>query len=265
MEVSVGNRGGNLYYQLTKKQPELEAVMADGYINDPASGSQSLSQEQIRAWHMLWGMSGEPWCVKDSDGLFFYANDAYLDILDVPAGTSVLGKSDEDLMISAQSNVVAVIVSGNKYSLSESVFDKANFILKVSNRCIGKTTYLYFDKHPIYLSNGSVCGFCLHGRREFIFSLNMFSKGKFAVKIKGNRPADIFTERQWEVIYFLQQHYTNAEIADILSISHKTINNHVSQIYKRVGVTGSSEFMIFCQKCDLLNYIPDRLQERMLM
>ncbi|WP_447867733.1 helix-turn-helix transcriptional regulator [Rahnella bonaserana] len=239
--------------------------MADGYVNDPASGSQSLSHEQIRAWHMLWGMSSEPWCVKDSDGLLFYANDAYLDILDIPTGTPVFGKSDEDLMISARSNVVAAIVSGNKYSLSESVFDKANFILKVSQRCSGETTYLYFDKHPIFRPNEGVCGFCLHGRREFIFSLNMFSKGNFAVKIKGNCPAEIFTERQWEVIYFLQQHYTNAEIADILSISPKTINNHVSQIYKRVGVTGSSEFIVFCQKCDLLNYIPERLQDRMLM
>lgn len=239
--------------------------MADGYINDPASGSQSLSHEQIRAWHMLWGMSGEPWCVKDSDGLLFYANDAYLDILDVPTGTPVLGKSDEDLMISARSNVVADIVSGNKYSLSEPVFYEANFILKVSNRCSGDTTYLYFDKHPIYQPNDGVCGFCLHGRREFIFSLNMFSKGKFAVKIKGNCPADIFTDRQWEVIYFLQQHYTNVEIAGILSISPKTINNHVAQIYKRVGVTGSLEFITFCQKCDLLNYIPERLQDRMLM
>lgn len=239
--------------------------MADGYINDPVNGSQSLSYEQIRAWHMLWGMSGEPWCVKDSAGLFFYANDAYLDIIDVPSGTPVFGKSDEDLMKSASSNVVAAIVSGSKYSLSESIFEKANFILKVSNRCSGKTTYLYFDKYPIYQPNECICGFCLHGRREFIFTLNMFSKGKFAVKIKGNCPADIFTVRQWEVIYFLQQHYTNAEIADILSISPKTINNHVAQIYKKVGVTGSSEFIIFCQKCDLLNYMPGRLQDRMLM
>lgn len=239
--------------------------MADGYVNDPTTGSQSLSYEHIHVLHLLWGMSAEPWCVKDSDGLFVYANGAYLDIFDIPIGTSVLGKSEEVLMLPNQSNAIATIVSGDKYSLSKTILEKINFILKISNKNDEAVNYIYFDKHPIFHANGSVCGFGLHGRREFIFSLNMFSKGRFAVNIKGSSPSELFTERQWEVIYFLQQHYTNSEIANILFVSPKTINNHVAQIYRKTGVNAASDFLDFCDKCDLLHYLPSELQRRILM
>ena len=44
------------------------------------------------------------------------------------------------------------------------------------------------------------------------------------------------SRREREVLAFLQQGFTNREIADRLSVSASTVNKHVQQVLKKLGV-----------------------------
>ncbi|WP_460370639.1 response regulator transcription factor, partial [Actinocorallia lasiicapitis] len=44
------------------------------------------------------------------------------------------------------------------------------------------------------------------------------------------------TARQWEVVRLAAENLTNREIADRLSISKRTVDNHLTAVYERAGL-----------------------------
>lgn len=234
--------------------------MVEYYNKDRSAGSQRFSNEQIDVFYMLWGGSLDPKCIKDEKGQFIFANDAYLSILDVPHNVSLIGVSEEYLISLFQSSTVIDIISGSRAVLSDLSSSEVSFVLKVSNPHKCNVDYFYFDKCPVFDLHGGVCGFSLNGRKKFILSLSMFSKGKCASEIKTIAPNSEITGREWEVVYFLQQHYTSTEIADILMLSPKTVKNHIHHLYRKTDIQGYSQFIAFCTKWDLLHYIPPAFQ-----
>ncbi|MEV6492349.1 response regulator transcription factor [Actinoplanes sp. NPDC051633] len=62
-----------------------------------------------------------------------------------------------------------------------------------------------------------------------------------------DRPASVFpqlTDREREVLTLVAQHRTNPEIARQLSLSVKTVRNHVSNIFTKLQVAGRAEAII---------------------
>lgn len=60
-------------------------------------------------------------------------------------------------------------------------------------------------------------------------------------------PASIFdelTEREREILEYLAQGKTNAEIAAILSLSHKTVSNYISNVLLKVHATDRAKLML---------------------
>ncbi len=51
-----------------------------------------------------------------------------------------------------------------------------------------------------------------------------------------SRPLDLLTRREWEVLGELVKGYQNEEIAENLSISDKTVKNHITSILGKLGV-----------------------------
>lgn len=48
----------------------------------------------------------------------------------------------------------------------------------------------------------------------------------------------ILTKREKEVFDYLVQNYSTTEIAEKLSISEKTVRNHISNVMQKLGVKG---------------------------
>lgn len=54
--------------------------------------------------------------------------------------------------------------------------------------------------------------------------------------VKHNRPVNLLTQREWEVLELMTKGYTNEKISEELFISDKTVVNHVSAIFKKLSV-----------------------------
>ncbi|WP_163970448.1 response regulator transcription factor [Oceanobacillus halotolerans] len=61
---------------------------------------------------------------------------------------------------------------------------------------------------------------------------------------KEERPDGILSKREWEVLELLVKGNTKNSIAMKLSISFKTLNNHLTSIYRKLDVTGRTEAVL---------------------
>jgi two-component system, NarL family, response regulator NreC len=66
-------------------------------------------------------------------------------------------------------------------------------------------------------------------------------------------PVERLTNREREVFQLVVEGKTNAEIADLLFISPKTVDNHRTRMMEKLGVHGTAELVRFAAKHKLLS------------
>lgn len=67
-------------------------------------------------------------------------------------------------------------------------------------------------------------------------------------KINKQNDDEILTRREIEVLKLLAEGLFNKEIAYKLSISEKTVKNHVSNIFKKIGVFDRTQAAVYAIK-----------------
>ncbi|WP_234400651.1 response regulator transcription factor [Virgibacillus senegalensis] len=59
------------------------------------------------------------------------------------------------------------------------------------------------------------------------------------------RPVGVLTEREWNVLELLTKGSSNDKIAKMLFITEKTVKNHVSSIFRKLGVTDRTNAVLY--------------------
>lgn len=67
-------------------------------------------------------------------------------------------------------------------------------------------------------------------------------------------PFEELTEREIEVLQLAGRGITNREIADSLSISHRTVQAHLSHIFNKLGVGSRTEAVVYALRKSLLSF-----------
>lgn len=62
------------------------------------------------------------------------------------------------------------------------------------------------------------------------------------------KPGDLLTDREIEVLQALSKGYTNQQIAEELYISQRTVQNHLHNIYNKLGINGRTEAVIYAMQ-----------------
>jgi DNA-binding NarL/FixJ family response regulator len=66
--------------------------------------------------------------------------------------------------------------------------------------------------------------------------------------VASNRPENLLTRRELEVLKLLTKGLLNKEIANILYISEKTVKNHISSIFRKLDVQDRTQAAIYAIK-----------------
>jgi HD-GYP domain-containing protein (c-di-GMP phosphodiesterase class II) len=72
--------------------------------------------------------------------------------------------------------------------------------------------------------------------------------------VRRSRPADL-TERQIEVLRLVSRGLSNAEIADRLVLSRRTVEHHVQDIYLKIGASTRAGAAMFAMQHGLLDHL----------
>jgi DNA-binding NarL/FixJ family response regulator len=67
-------------------------------------------------------------------------------------------------------------------------------------------------------------------------------------------PLEELTEREIEVLQLAGMGITNREVADRLSISHRTVQAHLSHIFNKLGVGSRTEAVVYALRTGLLTF-----------
>ncbi len=71
---------------------------------------------------------------------------------------------------------------------------------------------------------------------------------------KEEAPFEELTEREIEVLQLAGKGVTNREVADSLSISHRTVQAHLSHIFNKLGVGSRTEAVVYALRKGLLTF-----------
>jgi DNA-binding NarL/FixJ family response regulator len=77
-------------------------------------------------------------------------------------------------------------------------------------------------------------------RTVIVNAIQAVADGKVIERVI-SRKSNNLTRREIEILYQIAEGYKNSEIAEILFISEKTVKNHISQIFRKIGIKNRAQ------------------------
>ncbi|MBS0057006.1 helix-turn-helix transcriptional regulator [Yersinia sp. Marseille-Q3913] len=206
----------------------------------------------------FWEHSSDPWGVKDNQSRFIYANPRYHKLLDLPDKYSMEGRLDGETPSSTAEFQDEFQRQDRQVELLQ------DRITMVDIHPYDGRSYLqpYFcDKYPLIDENGLSQGVIFHGKPVTDTILTRLTKIKIPTSLAFTPPSDLFTKREWEVLFYLLHAFSSPEIAKKLFLSPRTVCNITQSIYKKAGVTSKRQIIEYCYENKISNYVPQSFFE----
>ncbi|MBS9423864.1 helix-turn-helix transcriptional regulator [Photorhabdus caribbeanensis] len=204
-------------------------------------------------------ISNEPWGIKDKNSCFIYVNQACKRLQNISSSFDYEGVHEHELPWDGAEFAKEYIAHDHK------VMEQEKRICSLETHLFGKEQILssyFLAKYPFYHKDGSCMGVIYHGWQAQDFSFTRLFRGKLPASIMFQPPTDLFMQREWDVIFLFLQKYNSKQIGRILSISYRTVENHISRIYQRIGVHSSCQLEEYCRTNDYDLYVPERFVHR---
>ena len=88
--------------------------------------------------------------------------------------------------------------------------------------------------------------------RVFLFVGILLAGNQHTMQMNTVMQKSNLTERETEVLLWVMEGKTSWEIGRILSISERTVKFHLSNIYRKFGVTTRAQAIVYVMKFNLL-------------
>ncbi|WP_289997526.1 helix-turn-helix transcriptional regulator [Photorhabdus laumondii] len=203
--------------------------------------------------------SNEPWGIKDKNSCFIYGNLALNHAENLSDSFDFEGRYDDEIPWDGAGFAEEFVIH------DKTVMEKDSRVCSLETHMFGKDKFLssYFqEKYPFYNDDNECIGIMFHAWKAQDFSFTRLFYGKLPSSILFSPPTDIFTKREWDVIFLMLHKYTSKQIGRMLNISYRTVESHFSRIYKRIGVHSSRQLEDYCRTNDYDLYVPERFVKR---
>lgn len=198
-------------------------------------------------------MSDIPWAIRDNEFINVFMNKAAIQYANIPAGLDISGLHDKEIPVDwsefadqYEEQDSKVIDSGKSMSIIETSTWYGNNYL---------TPYVC-EKNPVYLGD-QIVGTVWNAVPFKLFTPLEYVDDKPGKFVSSNPPVDIFTSAELRVAFFLINKSTAKETAKRLNITHRTVQNHVTAIYQKAGVSSFEQFLEYSIQTGLDCYLPE--------
>ncbi|CNL64784.1 LuxR family transcription regulatory protein [Yersinia aldovae] len=212
----------------------------------------------LKALIRFWARSSEPWGAKDNKSRFIYANNRYHKLLALPDKFSVEGRLDGELPASTSDFQSEFQQHDRKVELLQ------DRVTSVEIHAFEGNAYFqpwFFDKYPLIDENGISIGTIFHGRAVNNMTLTYLNRIKTSTSLVFTPPSDLFSNREWEVLFYILHSFSSKDIAKKLGLSTRTACNITQAIYNKVGVSSKRQIIDYCYEQKINNYIPQSFFE----
>ncbi|WP_145526366.1 helix-turn-helix transcriptional regulator [Yersinia rohdei] len=206
----------------------------------------------------FWENSSEPWGVKDNQSRFIYSNNEHRKLLALPDKYDIEGRLDGELPTPISAFQAEFQAHDRQVELSQDRITSAE-IHKWYRHSYFQPKFC--DKYPLIDEYGVSQGTIFHVRPVEDIILTHLNKIKVPTSLIFTPPSDLFTKREWEVLFYILHAFSSSEIAKKLHLSSRTISNIIQKIYGKAGVTSKRQIIEYCYEKKINNYVPQSFFE----
>lgn len=199
--------------------------------------------------------SNDFWLIKDHESKFVYANDIVLHYCNFPKNFKIEGLLDSELP--HPNSEFSDIIQANDKNVMET--QKSIPVLN---------TFVYGGRDKIVqpfmvevtplIKDGKSIGIVARGKKLEIFSMYHLENNKLPDSLSFGKPTDLFTDREFDVVFFALQSLSAKEIARRLNISPGTVENYLHSIYEKTGVSALNQLIEYCRNNGYDKYAPNK-------
>ncbi|ETS30236.1 helix-turn-helix transcriptional regulator [Photorhabdus temperata] len=203
-------------------------------------------------------MSNEPWGIKDSSSNFIYGNSATKKFIhNFKESFDYEGLYDHELPWDG------AVFSKEFITHDKNTMIKRQRVCSIETHVFGQEQTLssYFcEKLPLYHDNGNCVGIMYHMWKAKEYSLTQLCQfyEKLPSSIILQPPTDLFTQREWDIIFLFLQKHSRKQIGKILNIAYHTVETHMTKIYRKIGINSSRQLEEYCLANNFNHYIPEK-------
>ncbi|BBI93014.1 helix-turn-helix transcriptional regulator [Serratia symbiotica] len=115
-----------------------------------------------------------------------------------------------------------------------------------------------FDFFPRFDEKNVYQGTFFYAQPFLFLSLLEYIEGESPYPVMLSQPKEIFTDREWDVLFLSLQRLSCKEIAKWLDIAVKTAEVHLSNIYSKADVHHANQLRLFCREKGINRYLPPK-------
>ncbi|MBX9488425.1 helix-turn-helix transcriptional regulator, partial [Yersinia enterocolitica] len=200
----------------------------------------------------------EPWGIKDNQSRFIYVNSRVNKLFNLPDKYSIEGRLDGEIPTPSAAFQMEFQAHDRQVELSQE---------RVTSLEIHEwdgLSYLkpnFCDKYPLIDDNGVSQGIIFHVRPVTDIILTRLSKIDIPTSLLFTPPSELFTKREWEVLFYVLHSFSSKEIAKKLHLSPRSVCNIIQSIYSKAGVTSKKQVIDYCYEKKINNYVPQSFFE----
>ncbi|MCA6221484.1 helix-turn-helix transcriptional regulator [Photorhabdus antumapuensis] len=201
--------------------------------------------------------SNEPWGIKDKNSCFIYGNLALKHLHNISDSFDYEGQYDDEIPWSGAGFAKEFVIHDQR------VMEKEARVCSLETHMFGKNKFIssYFqEKYPLYNDENECIGTIHHAwqvKNYSLASLHQYYK-KLPASIILQPPSDIFTPREWDIIFFFLQKYTRQQIGQKLNITYRTVETYMVKIYSKIGIHSSQQLEEYCLQNNFHHYVPEK-------
>lgn len=188
-----------------------------------------------------------------------YMNDRAIRYTNTPSGFSFEGRKDNEFPV-AWAEMSDELQEHDRLTEKRK---KTTTVIETHYWNGGQSLRPYISsKTPIYNKNGKCLGTMWSAMKVTLFSPVQLVNNKAPSVLVTDVEHDKFTKRELDIIFWAQQRLSSKEIAKLLNISPRTVENKLSLIYEKVGVHSIIQLVEYCKEEGLDKYIPQCLLKK---
>lgn len=193
------------------------------------------------------------WAVKDRDSNFVYVNKAFKTWQTISTSYDYEGLKINDIP-------VPVAEFADEFEKQERYIEASGKAVRaITTHIQGKEKIMqpaYNVQEPLFDENNVCVGTNISVRHVNIITPTSLLTGKINQHAVFQAPSDLFTEKEWEVVYLMQCNLSLKEISGVLKVSVDAINGRLRSCYRKTSVNSASSLIEFCRSNKLDGYIP---------
>ncbi len=204
----------------------------------------------------FWEGSKEPWIVRNNQSQFVYTNIRLRKFIGVPESFDMEGRYDGELPLAMHEFEPEFQAHDRKVEYEK------DRVTSIEVHKFDDLDYLqpwYCEKLPILDEDGTPLGVIAHCRPVESIFITRLAKIKIPTSLMFTPPDELFTDKEWEIIFYTCQSFTPKMIEAAIGVSNRTVEDTLCRIYKKSGVGNKRGLIDYCIEHGFNNFIPQSI------